>query len=177
MDARLRWAIGVALGGIAVTVVSLWVPQREVHHALTVNVFDCRAAEEGARVCVASGRLSVGNTGNVDLGEVRVHFPAEAAEWRISTRVFDIRASAKTRARPVFSMQREAGAQVYSIRPLAENTVVDFECQCLRCPEEAVRALTAERIRIDSAGRVAKGDPRVATVARGLVSLLAALVP
>jgi hypothetical protein len=106
-----------------------------------------------------------------------VHFPGEAAEWRIGTRVFDIRASAVKRPIPRISERREAGAVVYEIRPLPENTVVDFECQCLRCPEDAVRALAPDRIWIEAAGRVAEGDPRVTTILRGLMNLLRVLLP
>jgi len=177
MDKRLAWGIGVALGGIALTLAANLLPHREVHHALSLNVFECRNVERGARVCTAWGRLSVGNTGNVDQSEVRVLFPGEAAEWRIGTRVFDIRASAAKRLDPAIVERREAGAVVYEIKPLPENTVVDFECQCVRCPEEAVRALTPDRIRIEAVGRVAEGDPRVTTILRGLMNLLRVVLP
>ena len=177
IDKRLAWGIGVALGGIALTLAATFLPHREVHHALSLNVFDCQGVEGGARVCTAFGRLSIGNTGNVEQSEVRVHFPGEMAEWRIGARVFDIRASAVKRPNPGIFELGEAGAIVYAISPLPENTVVDFECQCLRCPEDAVRALAPERIRIEAAGRVAEGDPRVTTILRGLMNLLRVVLP
>lgn len=177
IDKRLAWGIGVALGGIALTLAAAFLPRREVHHALSVNVFECQSVERGARVCTAFGRLSIGNTGNVEQSEVRVHFPGEMAEWRIGARVFDIRASAVKRPNPAISERREAGAVVYAIRPLPENTVVDFECQCVRCPEHVVRALAPERIRIDAVGRVAQGDPRATTLLRGLMNLLRVVLP
>lgn len=177
IDKRLAWGIGVALGGTALTLAATFLPHREVRHALSLNVFECQNIEHSGRVCTAWGRLSVGNTGNVEQNEVRVYFPGEAAEWRIGTRVFDIRASAVKRPSPAISARHEAGAIVYKIRPLPENTVVDFECQCMRCPEEAVRALAPDRIRIDAAGRVAEGDPRVATLLRGLMNLLRVVLP
>ena len=177
IDKRLAWAMGVALGGIALTLAATFLPHREVRHALSLNVFECQSVDRNARVCTARARLSVGNTGNGEQSEVRVHFPGEAAEWRIGTRVFDIRASAVKRPHPAISERREGGAVVYAIRPLPENTVVDFECQCVRCPEEVVRALLPERIRIDAVGRVAEGDPRVTTLLRGLMNLLRVVLP
>ena len=177
VDKRLAWSIGVALGGIALTLAATFLPRREVHHALSVNVFECQNVDRGARACTAFGRLSIGNTGNVEQSEVRVHFPGEAAQWRVGTRVFDIRASAVKRPPPAISERREAGAVVYEIRPLPENTVVDFECQCVRCPEETVRAFLPDRIRIEAAGRVAEGDPRVTTLLRGLMNLLRVVLP
>ena len=177
IDKRLAWGMGVALGGIALSLAATFLPHREVRHALSLNVFECQNVERGARVCTAFARLSIGNTGNVEQSEVRVHFPSEVAEWRIGARVFDIRASAVKRPKPAISERREGGAVVYAIRPLPENTVVDFECQCVRCPEDTVRALAPDRIRIEAAGRVAGGDPRATTLLRGLMNLLRVVLP
>ena len=66
MDKRLAWGIGVALGGIALTLAATFLPDREVHYSLSLNVFNCQNADGGARLCTAWGRLSVGNTGNVE---------------------------------------------------------------------------------------------------------------
>ncbi len=177
IDKRLAWGSGVALGGVALTLAATLLPHREVRHALSVNVFECQNTGGGARICTAWGRLSVGNTGNVEQGVVRVHLPHEAAEWRIGARVFDIRASAAKRPIPAIADRRVAGAIVYEIKPLPENTVVDFECQCMRCPEDTVRALQPARIRVEAAGRVAEGDPRVTTLLRGLMNLLRVVLP
>jgi len=153
-----------------------FLPKREVHYALDVNVFGCRDVA-GERVCTARARLSVGNTGNVDQSVVRARLPREAANWRLSARVFDIRASAASRPNPAIRDRPEGPDLVYEIAPLPQNTVVDFEGQCLQCPEAVIRALTPERIRIEAAGRVARGDPRVSTLLRGLANLLLVLLP
>jgi len=177
MDKRLAWGIGVALGGIALTLAAVLLPHREVHHTLSVKLFECLGVARGVRACTAFGRFSIGNIGNVEQSEVRVHFPSELAEWRIRARVFDIRASAVKRPNPEISELAEAGAVLYAIRSLPENTVVDFECQCVRCPEDVVRALAPERIWIEAAGRVAEGDPRATTLLRGLMNLLRVVLP
>jgi len=66
MDKRLVWGIGGVLGGIALTLAATFLPKREIHHALSLNVFECQNVEHGARVCTAFGRLSIGNTGETE---------------------------------------------------------------------------------------------------------------
>ena len=91
--------------------------------------------------------------------------------------MFDIRASAAKRPIPAIADRRVAGAIVYEIKPLPENTVVDFDFQCMRCAEDSVRALQPGRIRVEAAARVVEGDPRVTTLLRGLMNLLRVVLP
>lgn len=176
IDRRLAWGIGIAFAGIALALAATVLPKREVHYALGVNVFHCQIRAD-ASLCTAWASLSVGNTGNVDQDLVRVHLPAGAADWRFSARVFDIRASVAPRPIPKIRHRPEGPVIVYEITPLPENTVVDFDGQCLQCPEETIRAMAPDRIRVEATGRVAEGDPRVTTILRGLMNVLLALVP
>lgn len=172
----VAWGVAAAAVGCAIGMAGLLNPAREVVYSSELTEFGCFDAPAG-RGCTAWMRLSVGNTGNVEQEVVHVFLPAAASRWLISTRVFDIHASAQRRPDPVIVHQRTAQAMVYEIRPLPRNTVVDFLLQCPFCAPEDARALRASDIRVEAAAPVREGDPRALTLLRTLGAAFAFLLP
>jgi hypothetical protein len=171
----IAWGVAAA-AGCAIGVAGLLIPAREVVYSSELTEFGCFDTPAG-RGCTAWMRLSVGNTGNVEQDVVHVYLPAAASRWLISTRVFDIRASAERRPDPFILEQRTPQSIVYQIRPLPRNTVVDFAVQCPFCAAEDVRAMRTSEIRVEAAAPVREGDPRALTLLRALGAALAFLLP
>jgi hypothetical protein len=172
----LRASYATLAGAVAIGAFLAWWPDREIVYSRRVTVIGCDPAAR-AGPCYAWAQLSIGNTGNVDQGVVRVRFPGAESNWQVHARASDIRASLEARAEPRLDRLAAAGAAVFEIRPLPRNTVVDLNAYCMGCPPEVVRGTDASRIGIESEGRATEGDPRAVTFFSGLLRLAAMLIP
>ncbi len=169
-----RWiAGGGALVGVAGIVLSeaLFAPRYEVLYSSDVSAVLCNTFK-GELACTFIYELSVGNTGKEEQESVRIAWPIDMRERRLSTRVADIIGSARKTQQPQIQPAYDADQTVYTINGLMPNTVVSFEANCFLCPPEQLRTMQQMRPAVQARGTVSEADPRVSALTRGLMNVL-----